>query len=384
MNPRPTLEGPPDAEVTIGGRTFDYFGGTSYLGLHADPELLQVAHEALERFGLHPATSRAGLGETEPLLQLEETARELFGCEAALALPTGWAPTQALATLARGCDYAFVDSASHVAIVEAVRGLGVPAWRFLHRDPDDLRKQLEAHARPGGRVLVATDGIFPMSGSIAPLDAYDRALVDWPGATLLVDDAHGLGVMGRRGLGTVEHFGLDDRAFRSPRRSDDLRILVAHSLAKAVGGHGGLVVGRQVRIDALKERSGWPYATTPPTAPSLAASRAGLQRLIDEPTRVEQLRANVLHFRAALRERGFAIPAHLPSPVLALPIRETERARALADALLERGLIVPHLEDYPGLGPGGLLRVAIFATHRTDQLDSLADAMAELIPSAER
>jgi len=207
----PIAESPPGPVMRIDGREYLYFVGTSYLGLQAHPEVIRAACEAAERYGIHSATSRAGFGNTPPTLSVERRAAEFFGSEASFYFPAGYAGNSILLRgVESGFDAVFLDEHSHYCVFEAASQSGRPTFRFRHRDAGDLADNLHKHLLPGQRPLVMTDGVFAVRGTIAPLADYCTALANYAGAGLLVDDAHGVGVLGHRGRGTLEHFGMFD------------------------------------------------------------------------------------------------------------------------------------------------------------------------------
>ncbi len=191
-------------------------------------EVIQAACDAARQYGVGSATTRAGYGTTPPLLAVERLAAELVGAEDALYLPSGYASSQvAAAALADSCDVVVLDELSHYCLFDAARATGRPIFRFAHCDAAALRTVLAASVKPGQRPLVLSDGVFAARGDVAPLADYEAVLRDWPGASLLVDDAHALGVLGGRGRGTLEHAGLlhpavndlPEAAARAGRRS---------------------------------------------------------------------------------------------------------------------------------------------------------------------
>ncbi|MBK8974296.1 MAG: aminotransferase class I/II-fold pyridoxal phosphate-dependent enzyme [Planctomycetes bacterium] len=372
------LDGPPDAEVTIGGRRFVYFGGTSYLGLHARRAVIDAGIAAMARHGLHAATSRTGFGETPALRELETELVTFTGAEHAFAFATGWAGTGIWCAPLRGrCDVAFVDERSHYAVREALLGLGVPIHAFAHRDPDALARALLRHAGRGARVVVGTDGVFPITGAIAPLDAYVAVLdgLERPGdATLVVDDAHGLGVLGAHGRGTAEHHGLAARAF-GPGAPGRARVLVAGTLSKALGGFGGLIAGAADDVDAARRDSHWLEGASAPPVPVAASSAAALRIVRAEPELRDRLRDNVTRVRHGLASLGLEVPTALPTPAIGFTAGGAREMRHIAERLREDGLLVPYFPSYSGLGPDGALRIAVFATHRPEHLALLLNTL---------
>ena len=198
------------SRVIIAGRERDYFAGCGYLGLQNHPALIAAAADALQRYGLGTATSRGGYGEHPVYVALEAEAARYFGTEAALYYVTAYLGNTILLQGLRGeYDRIFLDDASHFSVRDSVQIAGAPVTPFRDLDPDDLAAQLHAQLRPGERPLVISDGVFPISGEIAPAPDYLAALAPYAGAILCLDDAHATGVLGaraggRRSIGTSE------------------------------------------------------------------------------------------------------------------------------------------------------------------------------------
>jgi glycine C-acetyltransferase/8-amino-7-oxononanoate synthase len=357
--PQRSLDSAPGPEVEIGGRRFLYFGGTGYLGIQGRPELADAADAAMRRYGLHPATSRLGYGNPPPLLEAEAEAAAFFGTEAAWLLPSGWTGASILLDAHRGRnDRIFVDRDAHFALRDAARLSGRPTVEFDHRDADALRARIDP------RPVVLTDGVFPVSGQLAPLRAYLEVLGGHDRALLLVDDAHGFGVLGEAGRGSVELAGAEA----------DARVLWTGTASKALGGYGGLLPGSAERIEGLRAASRWFEGSTPPPVPVAAATAAALRIARTEPGLRRRLAARVAALRAGMRGLGLAVE-DLPTPIVPLVPGPAAAMRKLAEALREDGVLVPYLPRYAGLGADGALRLAVFATHEPEHIERLCDAL---------
>ena len=207
------LQSPPDATVTIDGREYLYFVGTGYLGLQNHPEVIEAACLATERYGVHSATTRAGFGNSPPVLEAERRAAELFDAEAAFYFATGYASNAILMTvLQERFDVLLADELSHYSVMEAARQSRRPMFTFRHRDAGDLAVVIKKNLGPGMKPLLLSDGVFSVRGTIAPLPDYRDVLNHYPGSGMMIDDAHAVGVLGRDGRGTLEHFGLWNNA----------------------------------------------------------------------------------------------------------------------------------------------------------------------------
>lgn len=379
----PVMQSPPGPRTIIDGREYLYFGGTGYLGLQGHPEVIRAACEAMQRYGLGSATARTGFGTTPPVLEVEQHSARWFAAESALYFASGFLGSQILVTAAlRGFDAMFVDQCAHYSLFDAARLSGRPVFVFGHADAGALREALQRHLKPGERPLVASDGVFAALGDLAPVPDYWEVLASYPGSTLLLDDAHGVGVLGESGRGTWEHFGMahelngqmpgpDSTSSSVPQR------LVTSTLSKAVGGFGGMIPGSAPFVGLLRSTPFYPGASAPPI-PAAAASAKALEILQDEPERRTRLRENGKTLRAGLRRLGLAVDES-PAPIVCLKLGSASNMRRLAHELENRRILVPYMAAYSGLGPEGAFRLAVFATHTPPMLEQLVDALARLL-----
>jgi 7-keto-8-aminopelargonate synthetase-like enzyme len=247
------MESPPGAETLIDGRRYLYFGGTSYLGLAGRPEVIEAACEATRRYGVHTAISRAGFGTNPATLAVERLAAEFFDREEAFYFVSGYLGSHVLVQSLAGRFHAvLVDESSHFSVREAARLTGEPIVPFRHRDPDDLERQLWQHGSAGRRPLVMTDGVFPMTGAVAPVDEYLRVLDRCGTASLVIDDAHGIGVLGEHGRGSLEHLGLWKPRANTEIVAEGIGLYVCATLSKAMGGFGGILPGSREFVQAAR------------------------------------------------------------------------------------------------------------------------------------
>ncbi len=362
------LESPPAAVVVINGRRYDYFAGCGYLGLQDHPALAEAAVAAIHRYGLTTATARGGFGE-HPLLQtLEKTLASWYAVDDAVVLPSGYLSNLVLLqALVAEDHHLFVDEAAHYSMWDAARSSGAPITSFGHGDPADLASKVRRYLKPQQRPLVLSDGVFPITGALAPLADYATVLAAYEGAALVVDDAHAVGVIGPHGHGTA--------AYWQERRPLAVPVFTAATLSKALGGYGGFLVGTTAWIRRVRERSAAYRGSSPPPLPAVAASIAALELVRREPERRARLLGHVAHARAGLRRLGWALPDS-PVPILCLPARADFDPARVQAALLARGFAVGYVRQYSGAPPGGALRLAVFATHRAEQIDRLLAALA--------
>jgi 7-keto-8-aminopelargonate synthetase-like enzyme len=339
--------------------------------LQDHPALTEAAIAAIRRYGLTTATARGGFGEHPLLLELEKALASSFAAEAGVVLPSGYLSNLALLQgLVEGDHHLFVDEAAHYSVWDAARSIAGAITPFRHRDAGDLARQLRAHLRLGQRPLVLGDGVFAVSGTVAPLADYAAVLASYEGAALCVDDAHAVGVLGRHGRGTAEYWWGEEKP--------PVPVFTAATLSKALGGYGGFLVGSAVWIARVRERSAAYQGSSPPPLPTVAAALAALDLFRREPERRARLQANVAYARAGLRRLGWELP-DAPVPILCLPARPGFEPDRVQTHLLSRGLAVGYIRRYAGAPAGGALRIALFATHTTAQIDRLIEALGEVL-----
>ncbi len=372
-----TMQSPVGPRVVINGRERDYFAGCSYLGLQSHPALIQAAVAAVQRYGLGTATSRGGYGEHPLYAAVEAAAARFFGTEAALYYVSAYlGNTILLQALRPDYERVFVDEAAHFSVWDGVRAAGAPAVAFHHLDADDLARQLRNHLQPGERPLVISDGVFPVSGEIAPVPEYLSVLGSYAGALLCLDDAHATGVLGATGRGTLAYWQEQDPA--GCHIPANVRVYSAHTLSKALGSHGGVIAGEAALIERLRRDAAAFGATSPSPLPAAAAAAVALELTQGTSPLRQALRANVAHARAGLRSLGWDL-ADTPVPIICLAGRPDLDLAAIQAGLFARDICVAHVTRYSSTPPGGALRVAIFATHSAEQIDRLVGEMGELI-----
>ncbi len=383
----PTMQGPPGPMTVVDGRQYLYFAGTGYLGLQGRPEVIAASCEAAEQYGAGSATSRSrtGFGDTPPALLVEQRAAEFFHCETSLCIPSGFlGPHVLLDALRETYDALFLDAHCHSAISIAARGVGKPIVRFQHANPADLLEKLCLHSLGGYRPLIATDGVFSATGSLAPLAEYCDILRVYPGAALLVDDAHGVGVLGEHGRGLLEHAGLYDAQVNAHDDSDKdaggcedgrragPRVYLCASLSKALGGYGGIIPGTRRFTEWLRLRSPV-YSGATPLPPAIAAATAeGIRIAADEPELRRRLLANAHALKSGLLGMGLEIDDG-PAPIAAVCLESAQLMQQMQRDLASSGILIAYLARYPGVPTQGALRIAAFATHTETMIDRLLD-----------
>lgn len=377
------MHGPPGAETLIDGRRFLYFAGTGYLGLQGHREVVQAASDAAWRYGVHTATSRSGFGTSPPVAEVERRAAEFLETDAALYLVSGYAGNSALAAaLAADVDLALVDESAHDSMREAARlldRLERPPIAFRHRDAQHVAELLAKHAAPARRVLVMTDGVFAVSGRIAPLADYLAILDRYAGSMLLVDDAHALAVLGEHGRGSLELARVTPESINClPDTARPTAVFHTTTLSKAVGGQGGAIAGSRALLERVRASSGWFRGASAPAAPVAAATAKGLEIVQREPGLRAQLAANVSAVRAGLRSLGLHVDES-PAPIVGVSLDSAEAMQTVHERLMAEGIVIGYTRDYAGAGPLGMLRIAVFATHTSQMIERLIDALRRAV-----
>lgn len=345
------------------GRTLLYFSGCDYFRLASHPAVRRAVAVGLRQYGLNVAASRLTTGHHRLYGQLETALVRFFGAPAALVVPSGYVTSLMVAqALAGGFGHALLDDRAHAALRNAALHLGCPVTPFEHRNPADLRR---AVARCGRRtrMIVLTDGMFSHDGSVAPLREYVQLLPR--NVTLLVDDAHGAGVLGSRGRGSLEL----ERVGRD-------RIVQCVTLSKAFGVFGGAILGSAALRAQIVERSRAFMGCTPLPLPLANAALQAVKVL----GRGEKLRArlhqNAGAVKTALRAGGYELPDH-PGPIISIRPRSAAHAQKLRDALLAAGIYPPFLR-YGG-DRQGCFRFVISSEHTPAQLSRLTHALVGVV-----
>jgi len=361
------LESPIGARVIINGREVDYFSGTGYLGLQNHPVVLQAAVDCIQRYGLSTASSRGGYGEHPVYSMLEKEICKTFDTEKALLLPSGYMGMSVLIQVdGTPKDHLFIDSDAHFSVWDAVTAANKPITLFRHLNPASLLEKIKIELLPGEIPVVVSDGVFPISGEIAPLPEYLEILKAYNGRIYL-DDAHGMGVLGNHGRGILDYFNIHLE-----------NCSVAGTLSKALGGYGGIITGAAKWIDHLEKNSSICAGASPPAIVTAAASARALSIARENPQLRENLWANVKQARTGLNSLGWDLP-DTPVPILCLPQHKKHNLERLREQLFEKGFAIPHVRGYTSTPPGGALRIAIFANHTAEQIDRLISTLNGLM-----
>jgi 8-amino-7-oxononanoate synthase len=369
------MESPARPIVEMEGAARIMLGGNNYLGLTEDERVIQGARDALEHYGTGLTGSRLLNGTTAQHLELEAEIAAWMGTEDAIVFTTGHqANLGLLGTILGPADTVIVDSGDHASILDGCLLSRAKLRPFRHNRLDKLEKMLDRAAGDGGGVLVVVDGVFSMEGDIAPLPRI-ADLCERYGARLMVDEAHGAGVLGARGAGTAELHGVEDRV--------DLRM---GTFSKSLASCGGFVAGQAEIIEYLRFQAR-PFLFTASAVPAATGAALAALRVV----RTDEGRAllarvldNARYFRAGLEERGFAVvsPQALPdgsdvvTPIIPVLIGDDWQAGLMWKGLFEAGVFV-NTALHPAVPPGGaLLRTSVMATHDRPTLDRALEAFS--------
>jgi 8-amino-7-oxononanoate synthase len=363
---RQVVDGPQGVEVAVNGRVFLSFCSNDYLGLANHPVVVAAFHNGLDEFGAGSGAAHLITGHSHAHHVLEDELAEFVQRPRALLFSTGYmANLGVMAALAGRGDRVFEDHTNHASLLDAARLSGARLIRYHHGDATDLERRMAA--APATRYLVATDGVFSMDGDIAPL----RQLADITArhdAWLMVDDAHGLGVVGPEGRGTVAQAGLD---------TDQVPVLVG-TLGKAFGTFGAFVAGSEALIETLiQEARTYIYTTAPP--PALAvATRAALHLVRTEDWRREWLGMLIQRFRTGAGQLGLNLPES-STPIQPLIVGDAGAALHISEVLREQGILISAIRP-PTVAEGSArLRITFSALHTKAQVDRLLDALEKTV-----
>ncbi len=366
---RRTLDAPCGPEAVIEGRRVIAFCSNDYLGLANHPALIAAAQQAAERWGVGSGASHVVSGHLRPHAELEERLAAFVGQERALYFTTGYMANLAIApTLVERNDAIFADKLNHASLIDAAQLARAEHIRYPHGDLDHLARRLaQSSAR---RKLILTDAVFSMDGDLAPLPELFE-LAERYDAWLVVDDAHGFGVLGPGGRGSLAHFGLPS----SPR------LILMGTLGKAAGVSGAFVAGDRRVMEWLMQRAR-PYIFTTASSPIIVATLiASLDLIANGDERRAHLQRLIARLQAGLSDLPQSL---LPSPTAIQPllIGGNDVAMQLAGQLFERGLWVPAIRP-PTVPIGSArLRISLSAAHSEAQLDALIKTLREYAVNA--
>jgi glycine C-acetyltransferase len=365
------LDSPQSARVKMEGRgDVLILSSNNYLGLCDEPSVIRAGIAGLDKFGAGTGSVRFICGTFTIHRELEAALARFVGCEASLTFVSAWNANEGLtATIAEEGDFVVSDALNHASIIDSMR-LAKAITKcttavYKHGDLDDLREKL-ASAKSARRRLIWTDGVFSMEGAIAKLPDILQIARDYD-AIVAVDDSHATGVLGERGRGTAEHYGVLGEVD-----------IITSTLGKAIGGAaGGFVAGSAALADYLTQRSR-PQLFSNALPPTVAASALAAVQVIErDPSRVRRLRENAKYFRESIVEAGFK-PLPGDTPIIPIIVGETAAAIQMSDKLLDQRVFVTGF-GFPVVPQGqARVRCQISAAHTRDDLDEAVRAFVKV------
>jgi 8-amino-7-oxononanoate synthase len=359
------IESAQDPEVVCDGRRMIMLGSNNYLGLTNDPRVKEAAIDAIRKYGSGCAGSRFLNGTLDLHVRLEERLARFMRKGAAVTFATGYQVNLgAISCLVGKGDVVYLDKQDHACIIDGARLSFGEVRKFKHNDPGDLARQMRNDASARGRFIVV-DGVFSMEGDIAPLPDIVAAAREFE-AGVMVDDAHGIGVLGPTGRGTAEHYGLEDEVD-----------LVMGTFSKSMASVGGFIAGDETVIDYVKHTARTLIFSAAPPPASVAAALATVEIMEREPERRAKLWENAKFFSEGLRSLGLDT-AGSETPVVPVVVGQDDAALAMVQRLHDEGVFVNCVLS-PATPPGrALIRTSLMATHTREQLTRALEAIEKV------
>ena len=361
-----TLGSPQGAWLEVDGRKVLNFCSNNYLSLANDPRMVKAAEEALQRYGVGPGAVRTIAGTMDIHTELEKRVAAFKQAEAAITFQSGFcANLGTIQALVGKRDVIFSDELNHASIIDGCRLSGATIVRYEHCNPASLEQVIKENEGTYEKAMIITDGVFSMDGDIAPLDKLYE-IAEAHDIILMVDDAHGEGVLGKGGRGIVDHFNLHGKV--------DIEV---GTFSKAFGVVGGVVSGNAVIIEWLKQR-GRPFLfSSAVTPPDVAACIAAIDILESSTELVDRLWENGRYFKAGLKDMGFDT-GFSETPITPVMLGEAPLAQQFSRELFENGIFGTSI-GYPTVPKGkARIRVMISAAHSRDDLDDGLDAFEKV------
>ena len=352
-----TLGSPQGAWLVVDGKQVLNFCSNNYLGLANHPRITAAAKQAIDTMGVGPGAVRTIAGTMDLHIQLDERLAKFKGVESAITFQSGFtANLGTIPALVGKEDAIFSDELNHASIIDGSRLSGAKIIRYNHIDPQHLEEQLKAHRHQYRRAMVITDGVFSMDGDIAPLDKIYQVTQKYD-VVLMVDDAHGEGVMGKGGRGIVDHFDLNGKV--------DVEI---GTLSKAFGVVGGVAAGNPKVVEWLHQR-GRPFLfSSAMTVPDVAACLAAVDLLEESTELVDRLWSNAELFKREMRTLGFDTGKSV-TPITPVILGEAQLAQEFSRGLYQEGVFGMAI-GFPTVPRGtARIRVMISAAHSIDDLE---------------
>jgi 8-amino-7-oxononanoate synthase len=359
------IESDQDTVVTMNGKKVLMFGSNSYMGLTNHPKIKEAAINATKKYGTGCAGSRFLNGTLDIHIELENKLAEFVGKEAALVYSTGFQVNLGVIPTVTGRnDYILIDELDHASIIEATRLSFAKVLKYRHNDMQSLERILK-HCEPNRIKLIVVDGVFSMDGDIAKLPEI-VVLAEKYEATIMVDDAHSIGVLGKHGSGTASHFGLTSKVD-----------LIMGTFSKSLAALGGFIASDFETINFIKHHSRTLIFSASATPASAAAVLAALEILKDEPERMENLWAVTHYAIDNFRKLGFDI-GNTVTPIIPLYIRDNLKTLTITRMLLDEGIFVNPVVAPAVSKDNTLIRFSLMATHTKEQVDIALEKFEKL------
>jgi 8-amino-7-oxononanoate synthase len=350
------IESDQDTVVTIKGRKILMFGSNSYLGLTNHPKIKEAAKQAIEKYGTGCAGSRFLNGTLDIHIKLEERLADLVGKEKALCYSTGFQVNLGVVSvLTDRNDTILIDELDHASIIEGTRLSFSKIYKYAHNDMEALEAKLRLCA-PESLKLIVVDGIFSMEGDIVKLPELVR-LADKYDATIMIDDAHSIGVLGKNGSGTASHFGLTDKID-----------LIMGTFSKSLAALGGFISSDRDTINYIKHNSRSLIFSASMTPAAAATVLAAIDIMVNEPERISRLWDLTAYALKGFKDMGFDT-GKSETPIIPLFIRDNVKALMLTQDLLAEGVFVNPVVSPAVPREDSLIRYSLMATHTKEQVD---------------
>ena len=359
-----------DTEVMMDGKKVLMFGSNSYMGLTYEPRIIEAAIKATRKYGTGCAGSRFLNGTLDLHIQLEHELAEFLGKDECLVFPTGFTVNEGvIPTLVDRKDYIICDDRDHASIVDGRRLSFATQLKYKHNDMEALEKELQK-CNPESVKLIIVDGVFSMEGDLAPLPEIVR-LKEKYNASIMVDEAHGMGVFGKQGRGVCNHFGVSDQVD-----------IVMGTFSKSIASLGGFVAADKDTINWVRHTARSYIFQASCTPASTAAALEALHIFQEEPERQENLWKITNYALDSFRQAGFEI-GETESPIIPLYVRDAEKTFMATKMAFDEGVFINPVIP-PACAPQDtLLRFALMATHTKEQVDMAVEKLTKCFKALE-
>lgn len=350
------IESAQDTEVVIRGKKVLMFGSNSYLGLTNHPKIKEAAIHAIKKYGTGCAGSRFLNGTIDLHIKLEEVLADFVGKPAAIVFSTGLQSNLGTVSALTGRnDYILIDELDHASIIDGCRLSFSKTIKYKHNDMEDLENELKALPSSGIKLIVV-DGVFSMEGDIVNLPQIVK-IAEKYSASIMVDEAHSLGVMGKNGSGVSSHFGLTDKID-----------IIMGTFSKSLASVGGFIASDEYTINYLKHQSRSLMFSASISPANTASALAAIEIVKAEPERIEQLWKNTWYATKSLKELGFDV-GKTETPIIPIYIRDDIKTFKLTKILQDEGVFVNPVVSPAVRSDSSLIRFSLMATHTRQQID---------------